>query len=264
VETGVFVSKFLFQRRRTELLLSLFVGAAATAGVAQWRLDAANAAVAHAYLTRYEAVQAAGELQRTSDDLTRLARAYVMSGGDQKWREQYDAVLAAHAQHGARPHAQGLSDGSAALYPRARASTLTSDEVDTLGEAVEHESDAMRAEAIAMHLVEGLYDDGTGGFAAHGLPDTENARTMLFDADYHRLKAGVSGPIDEFVARVDKRTDATIAAANAAARAWTVVTAVGAVTGVMTLVFLLRRLLHRRTPRAALAASGHGDPRPTA
>lgn len=260
----MFVSKFLFQRRRTELLLSLFVGAAATAGVAQWRLDAANAAVAHAYLTRYEAVQAAGELQRASDDLTRLARAYVMSGGDQKWREQYDAVLAAHAQHGARPHAQGASDGSAALYPRARASTLTSDEVDTLGEAVEHESDAMRAEAIAMHLVEGLYDDGTGGFAAHGLPDTENARTMLFDADYHRLKAGVSGPIDEFVARVDKRTDATIAAANAAARAWTVVTAVGAVTGVMTLVFLLRRLLHRRTPRAALAASGHGDPRPTA
>ena len=126
------------------------------------------------------------------------------------------------------------------------------------------ESDAMRAEAIAMHLVEGQYDDGTGGFGAHGLPDAENARSMLFDADYHRLKAGVSGPIDEFVARVDKRTDATISAANAAARAWTVATAVGAVSGVMALVFLLRRALHRRAPRATLAASGHGDPRPTA
>ena len=60
------------------LLLLLFV----------WRMNAAAADSSAAEARRTLSLQLADELRQSSDDLTRLARTYVVTG-DSKWEEQY-------------------------------------------------------------------------------------------------------------------------------------------------------------------------------
>ena len=69
------------------------MGAIAVAiGVGIQRFGAASDNVGAAYESRYRSYLLADELRQSSDDLTRLARTYVMSG-DARWEQQYFEVL---------------------------------------------------------------------------------------------------------------------------------------------------------------------------
>ena len=57
------------------------------------QLRKASEVVAEATISRYESYLLADELRQSSDDLTRLARTFVISGGDPKWEKQYFDIL---------------------------------------------------------------------------------------------------------------------------------------------------------------------------
>ncbi|MGS7332967.1 hypothetical protein ACSJLL_25395, partial [Enterobacter kobei] len=60
--------------------------------LSQWKMSAANQAIAAAHERRLASVKLADELRQSSDDLTRLARTYVVTG-DARWEAQYQEVL---------------------------------------------------------------------------------------------------------------------------------------------------------------------------
>ena len=57
-----------------------------------------------------------------------------------------------------------------------------------------------------MNAMKGLYDDGNGNYVKQGSPDSEMARKIMHDADYHQYKAKIMHPIDDFLQLLDTRT----------------------------------------------------------
>jgi methyl-accepting chemotaxis protein len=57
-----------------------------------YKVGTVNDDLAHVNLNRYSSYLLADELRQSSDDLTRLARTYVVSG-DVEWEKQYFEIL---------------------------------------------------------------------------------------------------------------------------------------------------------------------------
>lgn len=194
----------------------LLAGAAAVvAGLADANL---RARIASERL-RYDSYLLADELRQSSDDLTRFARTYVVTG-DAKWKQYYRQVLAIRngrqprPEHYERIYWDFVADGrtprpatrAVALQQLMEESGFAREELEKVREA-ERNSDALvRTEEIAMHAVEGLYDDGTGRFTRRGPVDRDLAIRLMYDVAYHHEKARIMAPIDEFMGMVDQRT----------------------------------------------------------
>jgi methyl-accepting chemotaxis protein len=246
-------------RRHVTLLLGLLALAAVVVGLCQWRLDVANQRVAQAYQSRYVSTQLSSELRRSSDDLTRLARTYVVTG-DEKWEQQYNEVLAIRSGKAPRPahydHIYWDFRAADEPMPAAQGETIslqdmmkragfTDDEFAKLREAQQNSDDLVKTETIAMNLVKGLTADAAGNFTQKGAPDLEKARTMMFDANYHRFKAKIMHPIDDFLTLLDKRTEGAIADAQATAQMWKLITAAVGI-GVLAFFGLMLHVIFKR------------------
>jgi methyl-accepting chemotaxis protein len=230
----------------TALLAVVAVGSALT-GVALSRADSAGAAAAKATEARYVSNQLADELRQSSDDLTRLARTYVVSG-DEKWERQYFEVLDIRNGKKARPNgyeriywdfrAADLTAGEGqgatkALADMMKAAGFTEAEFGKLREAQKNSDDLVRTETIAMNLVKGKADDGTGNYTKAVEPDLPKARAMMHDLAYHQYKAKIMQPINEFLVMLDKRTLTAVGEAQAARELWSLLAMVAlGVTGV--------------------------------
>ena len=183
---------------------------------------------------RYLSYLLADELRQSSDDLTRLARTYVVDG-DPKWEQQYLEVL--DIRNGKKPRpanyeriywdlraadANGLPPpGQAvALLDLMKQAGFSEGELAKLEEAKANSDGPVRTETVAMNLVKGLYDDGNGRFTRQGEPDLAKARALMHDAAYHRYKARIMVPVNEFLAMLDERTTREVAAARAAQARW--------------------------------------------
>ncbi|MGM9514374.1 methyl-accepting chemotaxis protein [Roseateles sp. DB2] len=202
---------------------------------------------------RYDSYLLADELRQSSDDLTRLARTYVIST-DPKWEKQYFEVLDVRNGRLARPaNYQGIywdfraadetpSKGSGSPVPLQdlmKTAGFTEAEFAKLREAQQNSNDLVRTETIAMNLVKGLYDDGKGGFTKQGEPDLERARAMMHDLDYHRFKAKIMRPVDEFLQLLDQRTALAVAQASKQRSTWANVSVLLAVLLVLAVAALL-------------------------
>jgi methyl-accepting chemotaxis protein len=221
-------------RKQLWVLLSFLALTGILLGLIQWRLSASNDAVGKAFENKYVSTELANELRRSSDDLTRLARTYVVTG-DPKWEQQYNEVLAIRSGTQARPlnydHIywdfraadESVPSGvgeTVSLTDLMKRSGFTDEEFSKLREAQQNSNDLVKTETIAMNMVKGLYQDDSGNFTKHAQPDLEKARTMMHDADYHRFKAKIMRPIDQFLSLLDARTSQSIEVAQAAARLW--------------------------------------------
>lgn len=181
---------------------------------AQRQSDIAN-------LSRYRSFLLADELRHSGDDLTRMARTYVATG-DAVYKRRFQDIL--EIRDGIRPRPENysrpywdlmLKDGvvprptgapAVALLELMRQAGFTEAEFHKLEEAKAN-SDALTApEREAMALVE-----STGPRAS---ADRAKALNLLFDERYHLAKAGVMGPINDFMAMVDERTRVSVAAAQ--------------------------------------------------
>ncbi|MCV0440784.1 MAG: methyl-accepting chemotaxis protein [Hydrogenophaga sp.] len=220
-------------RQKLALLMSLLVVTIAGIAFTQWRLNLANADIATAHQKRYASFLLADELRQSSDDLTRLARTYVVTG-DAMWEKQYNEVLDIRSGKAARPggyegiywdfRAAGITPPGAGgekidLLDMMRREGFTEAEMAQLAEANKNSGELVQTEVLAMNLVKGLTPDGSGTLV-QGAPDLERARDLMHNAGYHGNKARIMAPVNEFFKLLDARTSGAIAAAEANARTW--------------------------------------------
>ncbi len=169
---------------------------------------------------RYQSYLLADQLRQSSDDLTRLARTYVVTR-DSQYEKMYWDILAIRNGKKARPKHYDriywdliliygdkprLDGDSRALRDLMKDAGFTKEEFAKLDEAQKNSDDLVTIETIAMNAVKGLYDDGTGNYVKKGEPDFEMARRIMHDAQYHKDKAAIMKPIDEFFKLLDERT----------------------------------------------------------
>lgn len=155
--------------------------------------------------TRYQSYLLADELRQSSDDLTRLARTYVVTG-DARYEQQYQDIL--DIRNGKKPRpahyeriywdfvAAGVpvpaSTGPAVpLAELMRKAGFSEQEFAKLREAQANSDGLVKTEVIAMNAVKGRFDDGSGNFTKTGPPDLELARAIMHDAAYHSNKAKI-------------------------------------------------------------------------
>lgn len=121
---------------------------------------------------RYESFRLATELRQSSDDLTRLARTYVITA-DPAYEKQYEAILAIRDGKKPRPEnydriywdfvaADGKpprpdSSHSVALIELMRRAGFSEAELAKLGEAKANSDALVKTETMAMNMVKGLY-----------------------------------------------------------------------------------------------------------
>jgi adenylate cyclase len=179
---------------------------------------------------RHESYQLADELRRSSDDLTRFARTFAVTG-DKRYRDYYRNIL--HIRDGISVRPKGYEGvywdlviakllpepsseraGALSLEARMMQTGITVDEFSKLKEAQNRSDELVRLEEVAMNAVEGRFDDGTGSFTREGTPDQALATRILHDERYHTAKARIMQPIGEFLSMVDRRTEAELASLN--------------------------------------------------
>jgi len=173
---------------------------------AEKRIDRANE-------RRHVSLLLADELRHSSDDLTRMARTYVVTG-DPVYRRRYQAIL--DIRDGKQPRPPDYQNiywdlvigdrmppvpaGGAkiALLDLMRQAEFGAEEFRQLTEA-KAKSDRLTAlEIAAMNLVE------TAGPDAEA--NREKARQMLHDAPYHQAKAEIMRPLHQFNLLMGQRT----------------------------------------------------------
>ncbi|MCP4352689.1 MAG: methyl-accepting chemotaxis protein [Desulfobacterales bacterium] len=173
---------------------------------------------------RYQSYLLADQLRQSSDDLTRLGRTYVVTGDD-KYEKMYWHVLAIRngkksrpenydriywdlvLTYGHNPRPDGVAEALQKLMEKAG---FTEKEFDLLKESENNSNNLVTTETIAMNAIKGLYDDGKGNYVKEGEPDPEMAIRIMHDKQYHKDKASIMKPVDEFSELLDNRTKNTV------------------------------------------------------
>lgn len=193
----------------------IFIAMAVTAALlitllslAALKLRAAAEEVDRVSQQRYQSYLLADELRQSSDDLTRLARTYAVTG-DAAYQQQYNDLLA--VRNGERPRPDGER---VALQELMKRNGFTETELGKLAESQALSDGLVATETEAMNAVKGLYKDGGGGFNRRGEPDLALARRLMHDATYHATKASIMKPIEQFFVLLDERTGQAVANAE--------------------------------------------------
>ncbi|MDN3920761.1 methyl-accepting chemotaxis protein [Roseateles violae] len=228
-------------RRKMGLLIGILLVLAAVIAFTGARLNQANSAIAEAHQQRYLSYSLADEFRHSSDDLTRLARTYVVSG-DSRWEKQYNEILEIRSGKVARPGGydgiywdfraadvpvSGQAGEKIALIDMMKRAGFSAAELAKLEDAAAKSGDLVNTEVKAMGLVK-----------AGSPADLEKARELMHDAAYHQNKAKIMVPVNEFFELLNKRTQGQIDSADATARRWMTVFVVS-VGGMLALVFWL-------------------------
>lgn len=217
--------------KKVFVYLSILLGILALLlGAALWNLSRAQNHHIAVAAARYDSYLLADELRQSSDDLTRLARTYVVTG-DAKYEREYLDIL--DIRNGKKPRpdhyeriywdlvAAGVDkprpDGeTVALQDLMKRAGFTETEFGKLRQAQANSDALVKTEVIAMNAVKGLFDDGTGQFTKKGEPDFEMARKLMHSDDYHKFKAQIMTPVDGFLEALDQRTGNDLVVAQAA------------------------------------------------
>ena len=161
-----------------------------------YQFGRANDKISEANLSRYNAYLLADELRQSSDELTRLARTYVVSG-DAEWEKQYFEILDIRNGKKARPNqyekiywdfrAAGTDPGrgtgeSIPLLDLMKRAGFTDAEFGKLKEAQGNSDHLVKTETIAMGLVK-----------TNDEAELAKARAMMHDKNYHQFKAPLTG-----------------------------------------------------------------------
>jgi len=236
------------QRLRLTLLgpLLILAALAALAYVNQ-------AALETAHVNRFQSLLLAHELRHSSDELTRLARTYCVTG-DAGFERDYWHLL--DVRNGVKPRPDGRTVPLRTLMER---QGFTAAELGKLTEAEDNSNALVTTETIAMNAIKGRFADGRGGYTKEGPADPDMARRIMHDEQYHRDKDLIMRPIDEFERMLDGRTEA--AAAAAGRRSDLLALLVTAVAGLAAVIGWMSIARHARTLQSAvndLSATSEG------
>jgi len=166
-------------------------------------------------VTRYQSYLLADELRQSSDDLTRLARTFVITGAPH-YRNQYEDILKIRDGTKPRPleYNQIYWDYLAVLGgypPRADGDTLpltqrminagfSHEEMTKLKDAKGNSDNLVNTETIAMDLVQSNVKNSTVSSPPH------EATKIMHDDQYHLDKLHIMKPLDDFFSLLNQRT----------------------------------------------------------
>ena len=228
--------------------------------------------VAAAENRRFESYKLADELRQSSDDLTRMARTYVVTE-DPDYERYFQRILAIRSGEAPRPEgyagvywdfvtASGSepdSGGDAvALTTMMERMGFTPAELGKLTEAERRSNELVDLESRAMALVKGLYTDAEGNFTLAGKPDPALARELMHGAAYHAAKARIMEPIQEFFDEVETRTAGEVAVLRSEGErlVQTAIALMGVATALLLLGYALIRTRVVRPVRRLVRAAG--------
>ncbi|WP_259293206.1 adenylate/guanylate cyclase domain-containing protein [Legionella bozemanae] len=168
---------------------------------------------------RYQLYSLANQLRQSSDDLTEMARLYVITG-EKKYFDHYNEVLG--IINGTSPRPLNYDElywdlviGDKRPQPYGPAKSLaammlehrfTLKEFSLLTEAENQSKKLAETEIKAMNLIEGKYQDKSGNYTIIGKPNRQLAQQMVFGDDYLQAKLKVMKPLQEFFTLVNTRT----------------------------------------------------------
>ena len=170
---------------------------------------------------RYQSYMLADELRQSSDDLTRLARTYSVTG-DSRYVDQYNAILDIRNGKAPRPmdyeriywdfvavnnqKPRPDSNETIALTKKMEELGFTKAEFDMLKESEARSNHLVDIETRAMNAVAGRFMDENGRYSIIGQPDAILAINLTHSKEYHAEKAKIMEPIDKFFVMLKKRT----------------------------------------------------------
>jgi signal transduction histidine kinase len=175
----------------------------------------------HANNQRHLSHMLADQLRQSSDELTRMARTYVVTG-DLSYKKYYQEIL--DIRNGHKPQPKGydhiywdlllggkqspqVGNGQAvALLEQMRSAGFSEAELLKLTEAKANSDGLTNIEFEAMKLVERVGPDAAARRA--------KANLMMNDAGYHRTKAAIMQPINDAYLLMNKRTVDSVRAAE--------------------------------------------------
>lgn len=178
---------------------------------------------------RYASYLLADEMRQSSDDLTRMARVYVVTGNS-KYLRIYNDILDIRNGKKPRPIAYEriywdfvANDGKpprgsippVALNELMGQAGFTDEEFALLAESERNSNKLVNLEVIAMDAVAGKISDEARKMMLQGEAEDAFARRLIHDDRYHQYKAVIMKNIDDFLEKLDNRTAGEVAGMQA-------------------------------------------------
>ncbi|MCC5815731.1 MAG: GHKL domain-containing protein, partial [Leptospira sp.] len=168
---------------------------------------------------RYESFKIADELRQSSDDLTRFARTFAVTGNPFYEKAYWDIIYIRDGKidipenyHGVfwdlildmseYPKSSGIKQS---ILSRMEGLGFTEEEFNELELAKSNSDGLVATEEIAMNAIRGIYKNKDGDFIVKGKPDRDMAIRILHDREYHEYKKIIMEPIDRFTKSVESR-----------------------------------------------------------
>lgn len=174
--------------------------------------------IRHLEAQRFVLVAKANELRKSSDLLTSFARQYVVTG-DEKYRDQFNQVLAIRLGQQPRPdHYQGVywdlqepirSERHPPLEKEVLHDVILSmpyskEEIAFLIEAEQNSNHLVNLEVEAFNAIDGKFKQLDGSWK-EGKSNPDYAITLLFSKEYEHEKHMIMLPIDKFLMSLERR-----------------------------------------------------------
>ncbi len=167
-------------------------------------------------------LQLANELFRSSEDLTKMARSYVITG-DPVYERSFFEILDIRNGKRERPQENQVTywnvsrpslprtlGNAISLLDLMRREGFSERELDLLRQSQKNSDNLVDLEKQAFAARKGLYDDGHGNFTIARKPDVNFAIGLLFGERYTVEKTRIMAPINEFMLELDHRTQTTL------------------------------------------------------
>ncbi|MDC0932905.1 ATP-binding protein [Arcobacteraceae bacterium] len=181
-----------------------------------------------AYELQHRSFILADQLRQSSDDLTRMARTYVITA-NKKFEDQFHTVLDIRNGKVKRPENynriywdfltldgdEAVLDGEQkSLRKLMQESGFPKEELQLLYESAKQSDDLTHLETKAMNAVKGIFQDKNGNYTKKAQPDLKLAAQIMHSNEYHRAKINIMKPIDAFYKAFEKRTKKFVFEAN--------------------------------------------------
>lgn len=177
-------------------------------------------ALENAYQMQYKSLILAQELRQSSDDLTRMARTYVITGNPM-FEEQFKTVLNIRNGESQRPQRYNgifwdfyslgdkkpIFDGElVSLRELMKRANFPESELNLLYQSQNESDDLTNLEHKAMNAIKGIFQDEMGNYTIKAEPDFKLAREIMHSNEYHQAKIRIMKPLDEFYKAFEART----------------------------------------------------------
>ncbi len=182
---------------------------------------------------RYLSYQAADELRQSSDDLTKLARLYVVSKRSEphqasEYLREYNAILDIRKGVIPRPihynmifwdlaaieHKNPRDDSNVtkSLTDIMKSLDFTDEEFALLDTSNQNSNNLVKTEIMAFNLVDGKIGMEEKEIMKDGESPQDAAIRILHDENYMKMKVNIMLPINEFLEKLESRCHASVSA----------------------------------------------------